>query len=341
MPAPTSNVLIVSDDPIVRESISSALAETDLSPTLAGGTEEAKRKLSSETWAVLVVCASRGKISGLDLLNYARSHASGCEVIFIGGGSGSGYMTEALRLGAFECFGKFFDPHALARTVQAALGAQSPFRYLSQTSVRSMLLELDTQDVSVEAVRALACAVEARDVYTRRHGEHVSHYAVQIAQRAGVGTDDLRTIQLAALLHDVGSIAVPDAVLTKAGALSEAELQQVRCHPVVGAEILANMKAFTPQVPLVRHHHENWNGTGYPDGLQAEEIPFGARVLRLADSIDAMLMPRSYRDAQSPEEVLDELTRGAGEQFDPRLTVEAVAFCQSTPNGLILPVAAT
>ena len=186
-------------------------------------------------------------------------------------------------------------------------------------------------------VRALVRAVEAKDFYTCRHSEQVAHYAVHLAQRLGLESKAVESIRIAALLHDVGKIGVPDHILVKPGPLTEEEFAIVRRHPGMGAEILSHIAMLDQEAVLVRHHHERWDGGGYPEGLCGDQTPLGARLIQIADCIDAMLMERTYKKCYSPAKMIDELIRCAGKQFDPVLAGEAVQWCRDNPDKLILP----
>jgi putative nucleotidyltransferase with HDIG domain len=194
-----------------------------------------------------------------------------------------------------------------------------------------------SRQASLDGVRALVRAVEAKDPYTRQHSEQVAHYTVHLSRAMGTGGEQIESFRVAALLHDVGKIGVPDAVLTKTGPLAPEEFEYIRRHPAVGADILSHFAVFAAEAHLVRHHHERWDGKGYPDGLTGEESPTGARIIHVADCIDAMLMDRSYKSAYPVEKMLDELARCAGSQFDPAVAARACRWCRDNPRLLILP----
>lgn len=175
----------------------------------------------------------------------------------------------------------------------------------------------------IESARALVAAVEAKDPYTRRHSEAVAYYACQIASEMDLPEAYQRTLRYAAALHDVGKIGIPDEILTRPGNLTDEEYQLIKQHPTIGANIVSHVSCMRREVPLVQHHHENWDGSGYPAGLQRSAIPLGARILRVADSLDAMLSNRSYRQACTWEYALNEIYNGSGRFYDPRI-VEAV-----------------
>jgi HD-GYP domain-containing protein (c-di-GMP phosphodiesterase class II) len=164
-----------------------------------------------------------------------------------------------------------------------------------------------------------SAALEARDPYLRGHSARVTAFAEGLAVRLGWSGERLDTLRLGGSLHDVGKIAINASVLRKPGPLTAAELEQIRTHPDAGARLIEGVKDFQPALPYVLHHHERWDGDGYPHGLKAEAIPIEARLLGVADAFDAMTSVRAYRPALSVDQALSELRRCAGTQFDPEL----------------------
>jgi HD-GYP domain-containing protein (c-di-GMP phosphodiesterase class II) len=166
-------------------------------------------------------------------------------------------------------------------------------------------------------VQALLAALEARDGHTRRHSEAVVELASMTAATLGVAAGEREEVEQVALLHDLGKIAMPDPILTKAGGLSDEEWTQMRQHTAIGARIVASTDGLAHLAPAIRATHERWDGLGYPDGLAGEEIPRASRIVALCDAYDAMVSPRPYRDPVEPGWARDELARGAGSQFYP------------------------
>jgi diguanylate cyclase (GGDEF)-like protein/putative nucleotidyltransferase with HDIG domain len=166
-------------------------------------------------------------------------------------------------------------------------------------------------------VEALAAAVDAKDPYTRGHSQRVSTYAGVLAETMGLSSADVLRVRLAGLLHDVGKIGVPDAILTKTGKLSDEELASIKQHPAIGERMLSPLPFLSDILPAVRHHHERWDGLGYPDGLSGNAIPRDAAILMVADSFDAMTSNRTYRTALPLEEAARRVREGCGTQFDP------------------------
>jgi HD-GYP domain-containing protein (c-di-GMP phosphodiesterase class II) len=169
------------------------------------------------------------------------------------------------------------------------------------------------------SVKLLEGAVDMRDRYTGRHSEAVAVLVRKVAERLGVYGEKLRVLELAARMHDLGKLCVPDAILYKPGPLDEEEWAVMRRHPELGADMIATVSGLEPLAPFVRSHHERWDGCGYPDGLEEDEIPFGGRVIAACDAFEAMISDRPYRAALSVDEALGELASGAGSQFDPRV----------------------
>ncbi len=180
------------------------------------------------------------------------------------------------------------------------------------------------QDAFVGTIKSLAETIDAKDAYTRGHSEKVSLYAEATARGLGLDGEELQTIRYAGYLHDVGKIGIPDAILTKPGKLTVEEFNIIKKHPVLSDRILKPVDFPFPVQPVVRHHHERYDGKGYPDNLTGEEIPMGARILAVADSYEAMTSDRPYRKALSVDKALEELSRNVGTQFDKRIVVEFI-----------------
>jgi HD-GYP domain-containing protein (c-di-GMP phosphodiesterase class II) len=200
-------------------------------------------------------------------------------------------------------------------------------------SLRAALQE--NQELLVDAIRALAAAIDAKSPYTRGHSERVSQYAVAIGRQLGLDDDELRRLQISALLHDVGKIGIEDAILQKPGTLTEVEFTQMRAHPLKGAAIVSPIKRLREMLPGIRSHHESWAGGGYPDGLVGEEIPLVARVIAAADTFDAMTTHRPYQRAMGMESVCARIREMAGTRLDPAVVA---AFFAAVDTGDLVPI---
>jgi hypothetical protein len=175
-----------------------------------------------------------------------------------------------------------------------------------------------------ETLTALASALEAKDPYTQEHTSRIRELALALGEAMRVSTDTRRALALGAILHDVGKIGIADSVLLKPGPLSEEEWVTMRQHPLIGEHMLKNIGFVQAALPIIRHHHERWDGAGYPDRLKGEEIPIGARIVAICDAFDAMTTDRPYRKAMSFQAACDELIANAGTQFDPTCVALAV-----------------
>ena len=175
------------------------------------------------------------------------------------------------------------------------------------------------QDSYFEIVKALAQAIEAKDPYTHGHSARVMEYSLQIAQKLGLPEEEIKSLKYAAILHDIGKIGVRGYILNNPNGLTIEEYDEVKKHPAIGENIIQPIELLQPIRPLIRHHHEWYNGKGYPDGLSGENIPLGARILTVADAYDAMRSDRPYRKALSEEKAIQELKHGSGRQFDPQI----------------------
>src|SRR6201982_732005 len=202
-----------------------------------------------------------------------------------------------------------------------------PPMYLMYRSYRLYLGKLETEKVHAQQVsqlhlrtiEALALAIEAKDETTGDHLQRGRVCAMELAKELGVSNDEKKAHQSAAVLHDIGKLAVPEHIISKPGKLTPEEFEKMKIHPIIGAEILEQVEFPYPGVPIVRAHHEKWDGSGYPNGLRGEEIPIGARILSAVDCLDALASDRQYRKALPLDEAMAKVVADAGKSFDPRV----------------------
>ncbi|MDD4890308.1 MAG: response regulator [Phycisphaerae bacterium] len=329
-------VLIVDDEPGIGALVRETLTRRGLACWVATGPSGAKALLESQSFDVLITDIRMPGGGGMELLMYARKRIPDCKVILITGNSERDYISQALQLGAYDYIEKPFDAEQLADVVARAINGEPDDSALPGRAAEAMELASQAKDALLNCVRALVLAVEAKDPHTRRHSEQVAHYAVNLAESLSVPRAMVEHIRVAALLHDIGKIAVPDHILAKPGKLTVEEFEYVRRHPAIGAQILGAISFLKNEALLVKHHHERWDGDGYPDCLTGEETPFASRIICVADCIDAMLMARVYKGGYSVDKMLGELNRNAGTQFDPKIALAAVAWCRANSDRLIL-----
>jgi len=204
---------------------------------------------------------------------------------------------------------------------RASVTSKDEIGYLAQ-AFNEMTASLEEKTKALEAtsfasVEALARAIDARDPYTYGHSARVSRLSFEIAREMGLPSDQLSTLSRAALLHDIGKIGVEDRVLRKPGPLTKREVTAMRAHPVIGYEMLKGLHFLEPSLSGVRHHHEHWDGSGYPDGLSGADIPLAVRILTVADALDALTSDRPYRSAMTFSAAVATIEAGVGIQFDP------------------------
>ncbi len=242
-------------------------------------------------------------------------------VIFLTGDEDAETETRGLDVGAMDFIKKPFIPAVLIARVRHTIDLTRLQQNLSD-EVEKKTMELTreyerNQRLSMQIVSSLASSIDQKDTYTSGHSNRVAEYSKEIAKRAGYPAKEQEEIYMTGLLHDVGKIGVPDAIINKPSRLSDDEFDMIKNHPVMGARILKNITELPKLVTGARWHHERYDGRGYPDGLAAEEIPQEARIIAVADAYDAMTSNRSYRDVLSQEIVRSEIEKGKGTQFDP------------------------
>ncbi len=250
-------------------------------------------------------------------------------------------FTEAksLRKILVECYFWSFPYYLVGAGIAGAIGwfddafnwetslLVAPVIYLIYRSYGLYLGKLDDEKRHVEemanlhlrTIEALALAIEAKDHTTHDHLQRVRIYAIEVAKELGITGGDMEALHAAALLHDIGKLAIPEHIISKPGRLTPEEFEKMKIHPVVGAEILQRVRFPYPVVPIVRAHHEKWDGSGYPFGLRGAEIPVGARILSAVDYLDALASDRQYRRALPLEEAMGRLSAESGKSFDPKV----------------------
>ena len=317
-------VLLVEDESQVRALITTYLRREGFSVTECDDVTEGVRALREE-YDVVVTDIRLPGASGNELVAAAKSRWPSTQVIVITGLQDAQVAAEALNAGADRYLFKPFGMPELRAHLVDALGRRD--RAMAERAERRLLTHeareraQQARDAVLKGARALVRAVEVRDPYTRGHSERVSEYTAALLDVLDPAAEllDRATIRLACELHDVGKIGVPDAILNKEGRLTGEEFQLVRKHPRTGRSILEPLLEDETILAVVSWHHERWDGGGYPDGLAGEAIPLAARLVGMADALDAMTSSRAYRRALPWGEALEQIRELAGIQFDPEL----------------------
>jgi putative two-component system response regulator len=332
-PSRTHSVLIVDDENGVRDLLARWLEAGGYSVITAANAEEALGRLEVSPPAVALCDIRMPGRDGLWLAERIRQSYPETAVIMATGVQDVGPAVQTLRQGVIDYLTKPFGRDRLQEAVtrglewhQSAWDARRWRESLEQEMAirRSRLndavtaLAVDNDD-TLDAMMSMLTLTD-REAYA--HGYRVAALAVSVARTLGLPDEALRTIEQGALLHDVGKLAVPEAILRKPAPLTIEELRLVRCHPSIGSDLIAQVPYLRAAVPIVRDAHERIDGLGYPNGVHAAEVSIGARIVCVADAYDTMTRPRVFRDAIAPSEALLELQRCSGTQFDP-LVVDA------------------
>jgi ribonuclease P protein subunit RPR2 len=329
-------ILLVDDDPGLRLLLRATLAADEYAIEEAASAEEATAIARFWRPSLVVLDIGLPGRSGLDLceeLKQKRMFGSPC-VIVLTGGETSG--VEARAAGADTLIRKPFGPLDLLDAIDRVLqGTGEPpdvaepadsDQLLAYARDLSHIVQVERaqrrllQHAYRQTVTAFTDALEARNEATGRHALRVHRYALELTEAVQPSLLDDPSLEYGFLLHDIGKIGIPDSILDKPGPLSADEVRLIRRHPLIGAELLANVPLLEGEgLQVVRFHHERWDGRGYPYGLAGEEIPLGARLFAVADALDAMTSDRPYRRPMSWQGAVDEILRSSGSHFDPRV----------------------
>ncbi len=315
------SLLVVDDEEMMRELVSERLRIEGYNVEEADNGMDALEKLKSQKYNLLLTDINMPVLNGLQLLKKIENVKNLAMVVMSGQGDLE-TAVYAMKLGASDYITKPINFRILIHTIEGALKTKMMEQALIdyQENLESRIEEQTKiiNDFYLRSVHSLVKAIEAKDEYTRGHSERVTIYSLEIGKMISDETD-LEKLRIAGILHDLGKIGVPESVLNKPGKLTKEEFEMVRKHPQNGVQILEPIEFLKDVFPIILHHHEKYDGTGYPSGLFRGNIPLESRVLAIADTFDAMTSTRAYRKALSTDEALAEIKRCKGTQFDPRL----------------------
>jgi response regulator RpfG family c-di-GMP phosphodiesterase len=332
LPINAARLLIADDDACVRSVLREFLS-AEYECESVGSAEEALALLALGDFRLVISDISMRGMSGIEMIPHVLKLSPDTLIIMVSGSQDVESAVGAMRAGAFDYVLKPFDLELVEVAVRRALEHQrlleSKHRY--ETYLERMIAqrtsELDGALQSLEGayrttLRALVTALETRDSETHGHSERVVSFSLRLGREMNLSDEELTSLEFGSLLHDVGKIGVPDAVLRKPAPLTEPEWYEMRKHPLHGEQILGGIEFLEGASRVVAQHHEKWDGTGYPLGLRDEEIDLNARIFAVADAFDAITSDRVYRMGRSYEAAMRELEEWAGRQFDPSV-VEA------------------
>ncbi|MBN2549161.1 MAG: response regulator [Anaerolineales bacterium] len=306
-------LLVVEDNDVLREGLRDMLTFEGFTVVIARNGAEAVEKMETCQPELILSDIAMPFMDGYQFYEFVRKHQEWVTIpfIFLTALADQADILISKNLGVDDYLTKPLNREELVTTIRSRLG-------------RSRQLQVgQLKQAYLASLTALANAVDLRDRYMSGHIEHVTAYCLLLARTLGWSERAIEPLHFAAILHDIGKLHIREATLFKSLPLNEEEWKEIRRHPVVGAEMLRDVPYLADIIPIVRHHHEHWNGRGYPDGLSGEAIPEGARILSVADTLDAMTSDRPYSRARTLESALQEIVRLSGQKYDP-MVVEAL-----------------
>jgi len=257
-------------------------------------------------------------MEGTKFLEEANSIAPDVIKILLTGFSDIEIITDAVnKCNLFQYILKPFDPEELQAVVKRGIDK------FDLVSSKSLILK-DLKELFYKTIKSISSALDAKDPYTHGHSMRVTLYSIILAKELNTPENQLEMIEISGLLHDIGKIAIPQKILCKPGKLDDEEFAVMKTHPVNSEKLIASIEKLHEVAPGIKHHHERWDGRGYPDKLAGLDIPYSARIIAIADTYDAMTSTRSYRKALSHDIAIDEIKKCAGAQFDPELAKKFV-----------------
>jgi putative two-component system response regulator len=303
----TGTILVADDQAANRELLDEFLSAQGFTVITASDGASALESLASHKIDLVLLDVMMPKLSGFDVCERIKNapETELIPVVLITALSDKDDRLQGIRVGADDFLTRPVDlSELLARS----------------RSLLKLKYRTDELERAESVLFSLARSIESKDPYTHGHCERLSGYSVSLGKQVGLSAEEITALRRAGVVHDIGKVAVPDAILLKPGKLTEDEWKVIRQHPVIGERICEPLKSFRLVLPIIRHHHEKYNGTGYPDGLCGEAIPAGARILQIVDVFDALTTERPYKRALSIDEALTVMKEEVGKGWwDPKI----------------------
>jgi len=333
-------VLVVDDDPIILDMIKVFLTSNGYHYYTASNSKEALKIVDNESIDIAIIDICLGEESGIDLIKTLREYHPKLPCIVITGFEDETTAHLALDVGAYGYLAKPFSLLELLVNIEGTLRRQKleelRDNYQDQLekrvseSTKSLRISLDLhRQITEGVIQAMAEVVEVRDPYTAGHQQRTASLALAISQVLGLSKETTEAVYLSALLHDIGKISIPAEILTKPGRLDSVEFELVKRHPQVGFKILQKIPFTLPICEIVYQHHERLDGSGYPRGLKGDDIRIEARILAVADVVEAMMSHRPYRPALGQETAIKEISSNKGKLYDPHVVSTCIELFTS------------
>lgn len=321
---PPEAILVVEDEGVVRSLVLRKLAQSGYVACGAADGLEALHLLRERSFSVILSDISMPNLDGLSFLQIVRETYPETTVVMLTAHGDLDHAVTAMKLGAADYLVKPLGLSDLISVVQQAILHRRNALKRKQAEVewkRQLQRQKNpSQRLLLSTVMALANTLEAKDPYTVGHSQRVADLATALAEKIGLPDDEIGHVRRAGLLHDIGKIGIREAVINKPGPLTSEEYAHIQTHPLISERILQPVYELNGSLSMIRHHHERWDGTGYPDGLSGLQIPLGSRLLALADAYDAMTSERPYRPALPIETAIREIGAKSGQHFDPQFS---------------------
>ena len=323
-------ILIVDDEPSICTLIDRRLTREGYSCVTANNGKEALELFLKKPFSLILSDLRMPEMDGIELLKTIRALSPKMMMVVITGYPEINMAVEALRLGAYDFILKPADLELVVHSVKKALEKKKLAEEVEDYQKNlERLVEERTAKLQqaydflkkghLDSVKVLAEAIDAKDPYTRGHSDRVRKMTLTLAGHLGFAKDRLESLEMGALLHDIGKIGIKDEILQKHEAFTPEEYHYVQEHTLMGVKIVEGIDFFKDKISMIRHHHEHFDGSGYPDGLVGEAIPLEARIIAITDAFDAMTSTRPHHGPSPLEDVLQEMEKCKGKQFDPEI----------------------
>ena len=313
-------IIVVDDEPGIVDSLSIFLKRSGYDFTGVTNPLEAIEKVKNEHFDLMILDFIMTPLHGDQVVEEIRKFNNELYILLLTGHKDLAPPLETIKRLEIQGYCEKSDRFdQLLLLVESGIKAISQMKLIKKINEELKDANQKLEKAYMESIETLRYTVEAKDPYTRGHSDRVAEYSVLIGKKLNLSDEDLKILQIGGLFHDIGKIGVPDSILLKTEKLTDDEYSEIKNHPSIGAHILSNATIFKNIIPIVKHHHEKYDGNGYPATLTGEDIPLFARIAAIADTFDAMTSKRTYRDSLGLDVVKAEIERCKGTQFDPHL----------------------